>query len=396
MLHRRGVKIMSSMRSSFLLFLIGIFLSIPVSAEVISQPEKKLTAISPIQLPKTQQVPTDHPSKKDCYSCHQDAKHKQLVMTKISENTDCATCHTANQSKPGFVKASQKQDKPAGKAGKTGRELTPVIKQKKSLPVTAGMSYPLYYQGTRIGDEPNEMVLIPAGEFIMGTDNRLSDEGPQHKVSLADFYIDIYEVTNLQYKKFNDATNRRSPTHFRNRTFPEGKADHPITYVTWNDADAYCQWAGKRLPTDEEWEKAARGNDGRWYPWGDEFASKKANTPLRWKEIGSFGDTTPVGSFEEGKSPYGLYDISGNVWEWTASWYTAYPNNKKESESYGERYKTLKGGSWFDCSFYKCGISAPVFNRAFFAKKVKNDSFGFRCAKNANSAVNKKSPDNKK
>ena len=190
-------------------------------------------------------------------------------------------------------------------------------------------------------------------------------------------------MTNLQYRKFNNDTHRRSPSHFRNRTFPPGKADHPVTFVSWEDANAYCQWAGKRLPTDEEWEKAARGSDGRMFPWGDEFDIKRANTPLRWKKLNQFGDTTPVGAFPAGASPYGLMDMSGNVWEWTASWYKPYPKNKVASESYGERYKTLKGGSWFDCSFYNCGISAPVFNRAFFAKKVKNDSFGFRCAKDA-------------
>ena len=105
--------------------------------------------------------------------------------------------------------------------------------------------------------------------------------------------------------------------------------------------------------------------------------------PLSLESFGrKFGDTLPVGSFPEGMSPYGLNDMTGNVWEWTESWYYAYPNNEVESENYGKRYKTLKGGSWFDCSFYKCGISAPVFNRAFFGKKTKNDTFGFRCAKN--------------
>jgi iron(II)-dependent oxidoreductase len=217
----------------------------------------------------------------------------------------------------------------------------------------------------------------------MGSNSRLPDEGPQHTVTLPAYYIDEYEVTNLQYKKFNDATQGRSPRHWRNRTFPPGKADHPVVYVTWENANDYCEWVGKRLPTDAEWEKAARGTDGRMFPWGDEFSTEAANTPVRWQEIGQFGDTTPVGSFEKGISPYGVHDMSGNVWEWTASWYKAYPGNQTPSESYGERYKTLKGGSWFDCSFYKCGISAPVFNRSFFAKKVKNDSFGFRCAKNA-------------
>ena len=324
-----------------------------------------------------------HAKNKDCFSCHQDATHKDLVMNQISEDSQCVTCHAEQASEEAVKQVAQVSAEIIQRTSKSENKNESSAPKKKLSP-TAGMQYPIYYQGTRIGDMPNEMVLIPAGEFIMGTDDRLSDEGPRHKVALADFYIDIYEVTNLQYKKFNDATNRRSPTHFRNRTFPEGKADHPVTYVTWKDADAYCKWAGKRLPTDQEWEKAARGSDGRWYPWGEAFDSTKANTPLRWKEIGSFGDTTPVGAFEAGKSPYGLYDMSGKVWEWTASWYTAYPNNKTSSESYGERYKTLKGGSWFDCSFYKCGISAPVFNRAFFAKKVKNDSFGFRCAKDAN------------
>ncbi len=227
------------------------------------------------------------------------------------------------------------------------------------------------------------MTLIPGGAFSRGTDGRLPDEGPQHTVTLDPFFIDTYEVTNLQYKRFNDTTNRRSPDHFRNRTFPPGKADHPVTFVTWSDANAYCEWAGKRLPTDQEWEKAARGTDRRMFPWGDEFDINKANTPVRWQKIGKFGDTTPVGAFLKGASPYGVHDMSGNVWEWTASWYQAYPGNKTDSENYGTRYKTLKGGSWFDCSFYRCGISAPVFNRAFFAPQTKNNSFGFRCAKDA-------------
>ena len=228
------------------------------------------------------------------------------------------------------------------------------------------------------------MILIPAGEFIMGSDNRLPDEGPRHTASTDAFYIDLYEVTNLQYKNFNNETKRKSPSHFRNRTFPKGKADHPVTYVSWIDAKAYCEWAGKRLPTDAEWEKAARGTDERMFPWGNAFGIEKANTPVRWQRLGLFGDTTPVGAFKEGKSFYGAHDMSGNVWEWTASWYKAYPGNTHHSESYGERYKTLKGGSWFDCSFYECGISAPTFNRAFFAPNTKNDSFGFRCAKDAN------------
>ena len=347
--------------SYFIIFVLGIW----SGAQAVAAPDQ----LHPHPIVDTTVVDV----KAKCESCHSLPE----TVKAISDTAKCNGCHQG-QSKTvnAFIKTAA--DKPD--ILKLNQEKLPV---DKKLHPTAGMQYPMYYRDSRLGDEPGKMMLIPAGEFIMGSDSRLPDEGPQHVVNLKSYYIDVYEVTNLQYKKFNNETKRRSPTHFRNRTYPEGKADHPVTYVTWEDANAYCQWAGKRLPTDQEWEKAARGTDGRIFPWGNEFDAKKANTPLRWQMIGSFGDTTPVGAFKEGVSPYGVFDMSGNVWEWTASWYKAYPNNKVASESYGERYKTLKGGSWFDCSFYNCGISAPVFNRAFFSKRTKNDSFGFRCAKDA-------------
>jgi formylglycine-generating enzyme required for sulfatase activity len=322
-----------------------------------------------------------HPMKtpeKNCQSCHE--QEKAMLSLSKAQTEKCKSCHQLTQGNDTGEADLIKTAAAPPKILQLNQEKMPV---GKKLAPNAGMQYPMYYEQSRLGDAPGEMVLIPAGEFIMGSDSRLPDEGPQHIVNLKSYYVDVNEVTNLQYRKFNNETKRRSPTHFRNRTFPRGKADHPVTYVTWEDANDYCQWAGKRLPTDQEWEKAARGTDGRIFPWGNEFDASKANTPLRWQQIGSFGDTTPVGSFKAGVSPYGIYDMSGNVWEWTASWYKAYPGNKVVSESYGERYKTLKGGSWFDCSFYNCGISAPVFNRAFFSIRTKNDSFGFRCAKDA-------------
>jgi formylglycine-generating enzyme required for sulfatase activity len=289
---------------------------------------------------------------------------------------ECVFCHTAGamhgqERHPGFVAFSLAQLE------------TPIVDVEAKQSTSAGMQGEQYYSPSRLGDAPNAMVLIPAGPFTRGTDNRLPDEGPQHSMNVDAFYIDRYEVTNQQYETFNNATNRASPSHFRNRTYPEGKADHPVTFVSWDDAEAYCKWAGKRLPTDVEWEKAARGPDGRIFPWGDSFDPGYANTPGHWQDLHQDGDTTPVGAFPAGASPYGVYDMAGNVWEWTASWYQPYPGNTHPTENYGEHYKVLKGGSWWDCSFYHCGISAPSYNRAFFLPSTRNKSFGFRCARDA-------------
>jgi iron(II)-dependent oxidoreductase len=301
----------------------------------------------------------------DCVVCHQDARHVGVsgLFTK-----ECAICHSGSGDKKRSARF----------------ELEGSLDQiEKPEDAHAGMQFPMYYEKSRVGEKPNSMVLVPAGQFIMGTNDRLPDEGPEHKVTLPAFYIDKYEVTNLQYKNFIDATNHKSPEHFRNRTFPEGKADHPVTYVSWYDADEYCRWAGKRLPTEQEWEKTARSTDGRNYPWGNDFSITRANTPQRWMVLDKDGDTTPVGAFSAGASAYGTYDMSGNVWEWTSSWYKPHPGNNRITENYGEKYKVLKGGSWWDCTFYKCGISAPSYNRSFFLRSTKNKSFGFRCAKDA-------------
>lgn len=294
-----------------------------------------------------------------CATCHADRS-----FVGIDQAQGCTACH--EDSRDGSIK--------------TGLVISEDTRSNAESH-TDGMNGPMYYEVSRIGGQPGPMVHIPAGDFLMGSDERLSDEGPQHKVFLADYYIDQYEVTNLQYERFIDATGRRSPEHFRNRTFPPGKVDHPVTFVSWHDGRDYCEWAGKRLPTEQEWEKAARGPDGRVFPWGDEFDIGRGNTPVRWAQLRQRGDTTPVGAFPSGASPYGIHDMSGNVWEWTASWYGPYPGNDSDSENFGEIYRVLKGGSWWDCSFYKCGISAPTFNRSFFNPRVKNATFGFRCAK---------------
>ena len=220
------------------------------------------------------------------------------------------------------------------------------------------------------------MVYIPPGEFIMGSEEvdteglgkefglrkerYYEDETPMRRVFLEGYYIDTYEVTNAQYKKYLDETGYTPPPTWENGTFPDGEADHPVTYVTWYEAHAYCKWAGKRLPTEAEWEKAARGTDGRRYPWGDEFSGDRANTSLS----GIVG-TTPVGRYETGKSPYGIYDMAGNVWEWTSS-------------DFDEKTKVVRGGSW--------GLThrfAQTFFRVGYSPRTTINNLGFRCAKDA-------------
>ncbi len=317
-------------------------------------------------LPAEEKLMLDEES---CLSCHTATSH--VAIQKMALHA-CTECHKA----PDIVGDNNRVAAHLDALAEIDLPLS-----TSNVDLLSGMSMPLYYKGTRLGSAPNEMVHIPAGKFTRGSNDRLPDEGPEHQIETPSYFIDKFEVTNLQYKAFIDVTKRKSPKHFVNRTYPPGKADHPVVYVTWYDAYDYCQWAGKRLPSDIEWEKAARGKDGRTYPWGNDFHLNYANTPQRWADLNKPGDTTPVGAFAKGVSPYGLYDMSGNVWEWSDSDYAPYPGNARINENYTEDYKTLKGGSWWDCTFYKCGISAPTYNRSFFLKTTKNESFGFRCAK---------------
>jgi len=224
----------------------------------------------------------------------------------------------------------------------------------------------------------DNMVFIPAGEFTMGSNEWWPKSQPEHKKVTGAFYMDKYEVPNKRYKKFVEAVNRPPPAHWINGEIPAERADHPVVFVSWYDADDFCRWEGKRLPTEPEWEKAARGTDKRTFPWGNTFEAKRGNMPQLGKN-----DTMPAGSFENGKSPYGAYDMAGNVWEWTSDWFKPYPGNNHPDENYGEKYKVVRGGSWYDCTYYKCGISAPAYNRIFFNPMTMNNNFGFRCVMDA-------------
>jgi formylglycine-generating enzyme required for sulfatase activity len=207
-----------------------------------------------------------------------------------------------------------------------------------------------------------EMVLIPAGDFLMGSDPSVDkdsrdDEQPQHTLSLPDYYLAKTPVTNAQYAAFVQATYHRQPEGWEHGKPPSGKEDHPVVWVSWDDAVAYCRWLSEvtgrpyRLPSEAEWEKGARGSDGRIWPWGNQWDAERCNT----RESGKEG-TTPVGAYPEGASPYRLLDMAGNVWEWTRSlwgedWkepsfkYPYDPDDGRENLE-AEGYRVLRAGSW--------------------------------------------------
>jgi formylglycine-generating enzyme required for sulfatase activity len=222
---------------------------------------------------------------------------------------------------------------------------------------------------------PGEMVFVPAGEFIMGTNDKASIAYPEHKVNLPAFWIDKYEVTNSQFLDFSIKTGYTGEGAKEGRDwrlfFTPDKALFPVVYITWNDANEYCKSVGKRLPTEEEWEKAARGTDGRLYPWGSDWGEKRANT----YEFGP-SKATAIGQFDD-ISPYGAHDMLGNVQEWTASWYTTYPGNPKKDPNSGKRFRVVRGLS----ARYR-GKVARIYERSAYLPNALYD-FGCRCAKDA-------------
>lgn len=203
---------------------------------------------------------------------------------------------------------------------------------------------------------PEGMVYISAGSFIMGSTIGDRDEFPQHTAATDEYFIDLYEVTNEQFQQFDP----NWPITEQNRRRP--------ALVTWEQANAYAKWAGKRLPTEAEWEKAARGTDGRLYPWGNFFELAMV----------AWDDSEPVGSNLTCISPYGCYDMAGNVWEWTADWYKPYVGNDAPCEAYGEKFKVIRGGAAFnDISFNRCSKRYYISPTT----KVSGYDIGFRCVK---------------
>ena len=258
--------------------------------------------------------------------------------------------------------------------------------------LSIGLTTDLYAESTQQNLEGT--ILIPAGKFEMGSHKSLMElnpveifhsdrhmlgpEDPAHEVILDAFYIDVYEVTNEEYGKYIEATGAAKPSFWENADFNHPK--QPVVGVTWKGAQKYCQWKNMRLPTEAEWEKAARGKRPVKFPWGDEPPNE---TRLNYDNL--MNKTTEVGSYPSGKSDYGVHDMSGNVSEWVQDWhdpeyYLFSPKENPPGPKKGS-YKIIRGGNWRsnadDVSLTYRNATVP---------KIKNTTVGFRCVKSAESS----------
>lgn len=220
-----------------------------------------------------------------------------------------------------------------------------------------------------------DMGFVPAGFFTMGRDGGSKEEGPSHRIYLDAFYIDRYEICNDEYRKFVEATGHKPPPFWKNPAYNAPKL--PVVGVMWADADTFCRWANKRLPTEAEWEKAARGADALLYPWGNTFEAQKANIA---GDADGFPGIAPVDALPDGKSPFGAFNMIGNAAEWTAdffdpAWYHSIPMKNPRGPSAGDR-RVIRGGS------FKTEMShATASYRHAFASDSIKEFIGFRCAK---------------
>jgi formylglycine-generating enzyme required for sulfatase activity len=329
------------------------------------------------------------------------------------------------------------------------------LAMKQSLRVYVVLSLCLGYVTTGLAAQqqnPNiqkapidDMVLIPAGSFIMGDDKVEKsnmagefgnvkpwylDEHPKHTVKLPTYYIEEHEVTNKQYLAYvvsadidppgywltngyilrmkmaaMDKVNIEKLQQLAANVFKIDKDTRrmsqeellkditdklvymdslPVTYVNWKQASDYCGWVGLRLPSEEEWEKAARGSTGQEFPWGNEFKKQMSNTGSEQWDMG----VAPIESYQTDKSPYGIYDLAGNVSEWVADWYKAYPGSDYESQAFGEKFKVARGAGWGGGAGH---YALQLFQRGAYRSNLQPDQtfddVGFRCAADDTPAI---------
>ncbi len=265
------------------------------------------------------------------------------------------------------------------------QEQVKTITAKKTEPFVQGPPVDFSMYKTIVGGDGEKMVFIPAGIFPMGSSGEDGDfdEQPERIIFLDDYYIDIYEVTHKNYRRFATMLKRKMPEIpvFEDDVRLLQGDSQPIVGATWTDAFAYCKWAGKRLPTEAEWEKAARGTDGRKFPWGSVFHFSAANGR---GDDDRFVYSAPVGSFEGGRSFYGLYDMGGNVSEWVSDWYDQFyyktaplENPKGPDQPDITKVLVYRGGS------YASSVNDMRVSKRFGGAHPERgeSTVGFRCAK---------------
>ena len=304
---------------------------------------------------------------------------------------------------------SSPTNSPAEANGETDKVKSELIQEARLRPQDLSRHFPSQITGK----DGAPMILIPGGTFMMGSSSEqihslLRDfegvqidafrpEIAQRQVTLDDYYIDQYEVSYRLYQKFLEVTGRPQPKYWNDERFH--RPNNPVLGVTWYEADAYCKWAGKRLPTEAEWEKAARGSQSYIYPWGNDWDSQAANTASYWSghpftSLASWSNwmqtsqaqknagTVEVGSLPRGKSPYGVYDLAGNVSEWVSDWFLPYESQlvtiqNPQGPATGNM-KIHRGGSW---------SVSEMFARSTYRARGKPDTtspyIGMRCAKAA-------------
>lgn len=218
---------------------------------------------------------------------------------------------------------------------------------------------------------PLGMVYVSGGTFTMGREKGDDAERPPHQVTVKPFFIEAFEVTNEDYEKFVKATNHRPPSLWKDGTYPEGAGRKPVTAVDWDDANEYAKWAGRRLPTEDEWEFAARGTDGRLYPWGNEWKEGAANAN------GAAQGVAVVGGFRS-TSPFGTADMVGNAWEWTSTSFKAYPGRGLPSAPPSTDLRVIRGGCYESTKDY----ATTTYRAGWPARNAPTyDQTGFRLAK---------------
>jgi formylglycine-generating enzyme required for sulfatase activity len=279
---------------------------------------------------------------------------------------------SARMAKSDSLTTPQKSHAPDGESRSTDKA--------KLLGHGGAAHHPASFPHEIIGRDGAPMVLVPAGEFTMGSDKGDEDELPVHHAVLNAYYIDKFEVTNGRFAKFVEAIHSEPPWGFADKDTPVVHADRPVRWVNWMDAMGYCLWAGKRLPTEAEWEKAARGTDGRVYPWGNDLPTP-VHAVYGLKEGGE-ETISIIGDRDKGQSPYGAHDLAGNLYEWVMDWYAEdYYLNFAGSPAMNPRgpaegtAKVQRGGSY---------VNSPYRLRSSFRTKgdptEQDPNVGFRCA----------------